>query len=100
MLLCAEANILKRIQNELDSHERFSINLSKGGIISEGCSANRVWGRCAAKSIFRDVPMTMHFRGKALLERRAFPRTPIPKNFKHLPAPAGRWTGCHFHGSL
>ncbi len=44
-------------------------------------------------------PMKMHFRGKALLERRAFPRTPIPKNVKHLPAPAGPWTGCHFHGS-
>ncbi len=45
------------------------------------------------------IPMKMHFRGKALLERRAFPRTTIPKNFKHLPAPAGRWTGCHFHDS-
>jgi hypothetical protein len=28
----------------------------------------------------------MCFRGKDLLERRPFPRTPIPKNFRHLAA--------------
>ncbi len=34
--------------------------------------------------------MKMYFRGKALLERRAFPRTPIPKKLQELAS--SRWS--------
>jgi hypothetical protein len=38
------------------------------------------------------ISLKMFFRGKALLARRAFPRTPNPKNSKFLMAPVGRRT--------